>query len=206
MVDNIDIPTPVNPLKQLFMEKRTSGDAISLEEVESTDLTEVFWEHMFGKIEDGELIDNTNRGEVISGKSTINLLQLEKYCKKIQELRLRKFWYSEEEIEEHSKENHISFEDAKNERICIWDLVATDEHEFIKKSLKFGKQLVLVTDESSPLLKTGANVFAMDATIVTLKDSHAQEYQHRLSSTPRGGSSFEQTAEIILEVIGKNSK
>jgi hypothetical protein len=119
----------VTPIKKLFLDKIIENKIDKLEDLENTDLTEIFWENIDRTVEQGHLSVTGIGGEVTLGKSTVGLEITIRGCKILEKLGHNKFWYSTEEFEDEF--NKKAKKDYSEEEIK--DFILSKDLDWIKR-------------------------------------------------------------------------
>lgn len=169
----------VSPIRYIYL--LTLDQNIPQEEILKTDLTNEFYQELQNRIKRNNLITISIRGEPTSGKSTVALA-------------------IKHDI------NKIIIKNKKNTKIDEYETICSDQIEFNRFVMKNHNNVCVTIDEWNELGNTGENSSIEQGVFTFYTEVCAQRYIHRVMCTPRCYSQYDKTANILLDVIGRDTK
>lgn len=167
----------IDRIKYIYQKSKeqllTESDAMQI------NLTHVFWESIFNRIDYGEFVNIAIRGEVRTGKSTVE-------CKIVKEVNL------------HIKEIGLN----KMAMELLPNLIFSDQTEFLRFINSEHRNIMIGIDEFNRMAKTGFNATTEEALFDYYSDVFAGNYIHRCSASTN--IVMDKNATFILDVIGKD--
>lgn len=177
MEQDTDIRT--DELKYLFIKARTTllteADALK------NDLTDIYYDWKRDKIDSREIIIIGIRGEVRTGKSTVEIAEVY-------------------DINEYISEIGLNPEAKKK----VWRWIFGDQVEFLRFINGDERNICLGIDEFSTLARTGVNSTTEEALMNHYSDIFAGQYLHRVCAGTDGLT--DKNTTVILDVIGKDEE
>ena len=144
------------------------------------DITDIFWESVYRKVDVGEINNIAIRGEVATGKSSAAIYGSDKLNKYIVYRGHRK-----------------TLPDMKR-------TIFADQTEFLRFIKSDIRDLSIVIDEFNRLADTGLNASTESTVFDYYSDVFAQRNTHRWTCSPY--TVIDKNCTIILDVIGRDKK
>jgi len=168
----------VDPFRFLYNEQRDK--LVTKTEAELQDLTEVLYMFLQDKINNGELINVTCRGEVATGKSTVAIALMH--------------WVNQR-LEKKFKKKSKSY---------FTNRIFADQTEFLRFIKQDEENVAIVIDEYNHLAEGGINSTTEQSLFDQVSDVFAQKYIHRFNCSP--ATVMDKNSLVILDILGKNVK
>jgi hypothetical protein len=167
----------VDSIQHIYMQDILNG-VPELKDVMTRDLTNIFWAVLKSKVDYGEHISITVRGEVRQGKSCVSLA-------------------IKDEVNEYISKK------LKRKKASNYDTICSDMIEFNRKIMEKKRDIMYSIDEWNQLNSTGESSSTESAVFQAFSEMYAIYHIHYVCCTPKSGSRYDTASTLLLDVYGK---